>query len=43
MKALLDIGYEGYASIEVFDFEPEPYEHASKGLETLKEAVADVS
>ena len=43
MKALLDINYQHYASIEVFDFEPEPYEHASKGLETLKEAVADVS
>ena len=43
MRALLDIDYQGYASIEVFDFEPDPVEHARKGLETLKQAVADVS
>jgi len=39
MRALLDIGYEGYCSIEVFDFEPEPIEHASRGLETLEQAL----
>jgi len=43
LKALLDIGYQGYCSIEVFDFDPDPYEHAEKGLATLKEALADVS
>ncbi|NLO06328.1 MAG: sugar phosphate isomerase/epimerase [candidate division WS1 bacterium] len=43
MRALLDINYQHYCSIEVFDFEPDPIEHARKGLETLKQAVADVS
>ena len=38
MKALLDIGYQRYASIEVFDFEPDAYEHCKKGYETLKAA-----
>ena len=39
MRALLDIGYPYWCSIEVFDFEPDPYEHAKKGLETLKAAL----
>ena len=43
MEALLDIDYQGYCSIEVFDFDPDPEEHARVGLETLKQAVADVS
>lgn len=43
MRALLDIDYQGYCSIEVFDFEPDPVEHARVGLETLKQALADVS
>jgi len=43
MKALLDINYGGYCSIEVFDFEPEPVEHSRKGIEALKQALADVS
>jgi D-psicose/D-tagatose/L-ribulose 3-epimerase len=43
MRALLDIDYQGYCSIEVFDFEPDPVEHARIGLETLKQALADVS
>lgn len=38
MKALLDIDYQRYASIEVFDFEPDAYEHCKKGYETLKAA-----
>ena len=40
MRALLDIQYQGYCSIEVFDFEPEPKEHAARGLATLKQALA---
>ncbi len=40
MRALLDINFAGYASIEVFDFEPDPHEHAERGLATLKEALA---
>ncbi|MEA3403300.1 MAG: sugar phosphate isomerase/epimerase family protein [Armatimonadota bacterium] len=43
MQALVDIDYQGYCSIEVFDFEPDPREHAAKGLETLKQALADVT
>ncbi len=43
MEALLDIDYQGYCSIEVFDFDPEPAEHARRGLATLRQAVADVS
>ena len=39
MRALLDIGYSGYCSIEVFDFEPDPIQHASRGLATLKQAL----
>jgi sugar phosphate isomerase/epimerase len=38
MQALLDINYRHYCSIEVFDFELDPYEHAKVGLETLKSA-----
>ncbi len=41
MRALLDINYQGYCSIEVFDFEPDPKEHATRGLATLKEALAE--
>ena len=40
MRALLDIGYEGYCSIEVFDSEPEPREHAARGLASLRQALA---
>ena len=40
MRALLDINFPGYASIEVFDFDPDPHEHAERGLATLKEALA---
>lgn len=39
MRALLDIGYTGYCSIEVFDFELDPIQHASRGLATLKQAL----
>ncbi len=39
IRALLDIGYTGYCSIEVFDFEPDPIEHASRGLAALKQAL----
>ena len=41
MRALLDIDFRGYCSIEVFDFEPEPREHAERGLSTLKKALAE--
>jgi len=40
MRALRDIGYERFASIEVFDFELEAYEHCQRGLETLRAALA---
>ena len=41
MKALLDIDYQRYCSIEVFDFTMDACEHAAKGLETLKKALAE--
>ncbi len=43
MRALLDIDYKGYCSIEVFDFEPDPIQHASRGLATLKDALAEAA
>ncbi len=39
MKALLDINYQRYASIEVFDFKRDAREHAAIGLKTLKAAL----
>ena len=41
LRALLDIGYDRFASIEVFDFEPDAYEHAKKGVDTLRTALAE--
>ncbi|MBU0609794.1 MAG: sugar phosphate isomerase/epimerase [Armatimonadetes bacterium] len=40
LKALLDIDYQRFASIEVFDFKMDAKEHAAIGLKTLKEALA---
>jgi D-psicose/D-tagatose/L-ribulose 3-epimerase len=40
MKALLDINYQRYCSIEVFDFKRDAKEHAGKGLATLQAALA---
>jgi sugar phosphate isomerase/epimerase len=40
MRALHDIHYQGYASIEVFDFSPDPVEQATRGLRTVDEALA---
>ena len=42
MRALRDIAYAGYASIEVFDFSPDPIEHARRGIETVRAALAEV-
>jgi sugar phosphate isomerase/epimerase len=39
-QALGDIGYEGYVSVEVFDFSPDPKTIASKSIEYLKKAFA---
>ncbi|HEY3397803.1 MAG TPA: sugar phosphate isomerase/epimerase family protein [Armatimonadota bacterium] len=39
MQTLVEMGYEGYASIEVFDFSLDPVEHARRGLETVREAL----
>ena len=39
MKALLDIGYQRYCSIEVFDFSLDACEHCEKGLRTLEAAL----
>ena len=39
-RALLDLGYEGYASLEVFDHSLDPVEHARRGLAAAREALA---
>lgn len=41
MRALMERGYEGYASIEVFDFSLDPLEHARRGLRTVREALGE--
>ena len=40
LRALLDIGFGGFCSIEVFDFSIEPREHVGRGLAYLKECLA---
>lgn len=40
MRALLDIRFEGFCSIEVFDFSIEPLEHVGRGLEYLRTCLA---
>jgi len=39
MRALLDIGYDRFCSIEVFDFSLDPVEQCRTGLDSLKEAL----
>ncbi len=43
LKALLDIEYDRYASVEVFDFSLDPVEHAQESLKYLKETLAQTS
>jgi sugar phosphate isomerase/epimerase len=43
LRTLLDIGYEGYASVEVFDFSVDPIEHADRSLQYLKATLARVA
>jgi len=43
MAALRDVGYEGWVSVEVFDFSPGPDRLAKKSIEYLKECVAKVN
>ncbi len=38
--ALREIGYEGYVSVEVFDFKPDPETIAAKSYEYMKKALA---
>jgi sugar phosphate isomerase/epimerase len=35
-QALKDIGYDGYVSVEVFDFSPDPETIASRSIEYLR-------
>jgi sugar phosphate isomerase/epimerase len=41
MRALVERGYEEYASIEVFDFSLDPVEQATRGLRTVREALEE--
>lgn len=41
MEALRDIGYDGYLSVEVFDFSPGPEVIASRSLENLKRLLGE--
>lgn len=41
LRALREGAYQGYASIEVFDFSLDPVEHALQGLRTIREAWAE--
>ena len=41
--ALKEIGYDGYVSVEVFDFSIDPVEHAQKSLNYLRDTLAEVS
>jgi sugar phosphate isomerase/epimerase len=43
LEALLDIEYDGYVSVEVFDFSPDPVEHAEKSLAYLTATLTEVS
>ncbi|MCX7598220.1 MAG: sugar phosphate isomerase/epimerase [Armatimonadetes bacterium] len=40
LRALLEIGFEGFCSIEVFDFSIEPREHVGRGLAHLRECLS---
>jgi sugar phosphate isomerase/epimerase len=39
-EALRDVGYDGYVSVEVFDFSPDPQTIASQSLAYLQEKFA---
>ena len=43
LQTLKDLEYEGYISVEVFDFEPDPETIATKSLAYLKECLAQVT
>lgn len=43
MSALLEIDYQGYVSVEVFDFSPDPIEHAASSLRYLRDILAEIS
>jgi sugar phosphate isomerase/epimerase len=40
-EALLDVNFERYCSIEVFDFSLDPKDHVGRGLQHLKAALAE--
>ncbi len=43
LKALLDIEYDAYVSVEVFDFSLDPVEHAEKSARYLRQTLGAVS
>ena len=43
LQTLKDLEYEGYISVEVFDFEPDPETIATKSLAYLQECLAQVT
>jgi hypothetical protein len=40
---LLEVGYSGYLSVEVFDFKPDPETIATKSLENLRKILKEFS
>lgn len=42
MAALKEVGYEGYVSVEVFDYKPDPQTIADKSYEYLKQSLAGI-
>ena len=43
LKTLLEVGYDGYVSVEVFDFSVDPVEHAERSINYLRDTLAEVS
>ena len=43
MKALLDVGYEGWISVEVFDYSPGAEEISKKSLDYMRQILSDLN
>ena len=43
MKALLDVGYEGWISVEVFDYSPGAEKISKKSLDYMRQILSDLN